>query len=87
MASLSEGRLFHFEILSISAAANDDDTKSWDETPIREAIQFWLCGACSLSMTLKMLAIGGLHLLPLEDEHLSTTAGPDPSKQLVEAMQ
>jgi len=64
MDSLSVGRLFHFEILSISVAADDCNKEDWDEVPHRETVQFWLCGSCSSSMTLQLKPIGGVHLLP-----------------------
>jgi len=64
MGSLSDGRLFHFEILSISVAANDDHKTDRDEIPSRDTVQFWLCGKCAETMTLAMKPIGGLHLLP-----------------------
>lgn len=62
----SEGRLFHFEILSISVAVDDSEKRDFDEVPHREGIHFWLCGNCAESMTLVLEPIGGLQLIPLE---------------------
>ena len=66
MGSLVDGRLFHFEILSICVSANDELKKDGDEIPNRNTMQFWLCGQCAETMTVAMKPIGGLHLLPLE---------------------
>src|SRR6202040_2277723 len=38
MAHFSEGRLFHFEILSISVTADDDKKRDFDEVPHREGV-------------------------------------------------
>jgi hypothetical protein len=66
LASFSDGRLFHFEILSISVSADDNKRESFDEVPHRAGVQFWLCGSCSATMTLAMEPVGGLRLVPLE---------------------
>jgi hypothetical protein len=41
-----EGRLFQFEIRSISIACEDNDT-SVPEVPSRQTARFWLCGKCA----------------------------------------
>ena len=64
--SFSEGRLFQFEIVSISVAASDDTTAPFDEKPERQAAQFWLCGHCASNMTLLLEPVKGLRLVPLE---------------------
>jgi hypothetical protein len=66
LTSLSEGRLFQFEITSISVSAVDDNSEKFDETPKRDAAHFWLCSQCASSMTLTIEPLGGLRLLPLE---------------------
>jgi hypothetical protein len=66
LESFSEGRLFHFEILSISVAVDDSEKRDFDEVPRREGIHFWLCGSCAAQMTLVLEPIGGLQLVPLE---------------------
>jgi hypothetical protein len=64
--SFSEGRLFQFEIVSISVAASDDTTAPFDEKPERQAAQFWLCGQCASNMTLLLEPVKGLRLVPLD---------------------
>ena len=66
LTSLSEGRLFQFEIVSISVSAVDDGTEKFDETPRRETAHFWLCSECASSMTLSIEPIGGLRLHSLD---------------------
>jgi hypothetical protein len=65
--SFAEGRLFQFEVISISVAASDDTTEPFDEKPERQTAQFWLCGACAASMTLTLEPMRGLKLVPLAD--------------------
>ena len=65
MTSLSEGRLFQFEIVSISVSATDEDLTEFDERPERETANFWLCGKCAESMTLSLDPSAGLRLSPL----------------------
>lgn len=66
LSSLAEGRLFQFEITSISISAVDDNTDQFDETPQRETAHFWLCSQCAATMTLALEPLGGLRVLPLE---------------------
>ena len=66
VTSLSEGRLYQFEIVSISISANDDNAVNPDETPQRETAHFWLCASCAKTMTLELEPLTGLRLLPLE---------------------
>ena len=49
--SFTEGRLFQFEIVSISLAASDDKSAPFDEKPQRETLHLWLCGQCASTMT------------------------------------
>lgn len=63
--SFAEGRLFQFEIVSISVSASDDMTEPFDEKPERTTAQFWLCGNCSGSMTLLLEPQKGLRLIPI----------------------
>lgn len=65
--SLADGRLFQFEIVSISLSANDDARDSFDEEPYSQTAQFWLCGHCAMSVTLVLEASMGLKILPLAD--------------------
>jgi len=66
LSSLSEGRLFQFEIVSISVSATDDSEQDFDETPSKETAHFWLCGECATTMALTLEPVNGLRLVPLE---------------------
>src|SRR5436190_4565448 len=63
--SFSEGRLFQFEVVSISVAASDDTTAPFDEKPERQTAHFWLCGRCADSMTLCLDPARGLRVIPI----------------------
>jgi len=65
LSSLSEGRLFQFEIVSISVSANDDEREPFDEKPRRQTAHYWLCGRCAGSMVLVLEPLPGLRLVPL----------------------
>jgi len=65
--TLSEGRLFQFEIVSISVSVVDDNKSDFDEIPSRQTVHFWLCGSCSASMTLAFEPLEGLRLIPQKD--------------------
>jgi hypothetical protein len=66
LSSLAEGRLFQFEITSISVSAVDENSDHFDETPQRETAHFWLCSQCASTMTLSLEPLGGLRVLPIE---------------------
>ena len=66
LSTFAEGRLFHFEIRSISVSADDRYRKADDEISNRETLQYWLCGSCSERMVLSMDALAGLQLVPAE---------------------
>lgn len=66
LTSLSEGRLFQFEIVSISVSAVDEGSEKIDENPQRDTAHFWLCSECASSMTLTLEPVGGLRLQPLD---------------------
>ena len=66
LASLSEGRLYQFEIVSISVSALDNHVEDFDEIPQRQIANFWLCGPCSSCLTLTLEPEDGLKLVPLE---------------------
>jgi hypothetical protein len=68
LTSLSEGRLFQFEIVSISVSATDDTSADFDETPRRETAHFWLCPQCAATMALTLEPASGLRLVPLESD-------------------
>jgi hypothetical protein len=66
--SFSEGRLFQFEVVSISLAASDESSAPFDEKPQRETIHFWLCGHCASTMSLVLEPARGLKLVSLEEQ-------------------
>lgn len=77
--SFSEGRLFQFEVVSISLAASDDTSAPFDEKPQRETVHFWLCGRCASNYTLVLEPARGVKLLAREHENSQATdraAGP-----------
>lgn len=63
-----EGRLFQFEVVSISLAANDEASAPFDEKPERETVVFWLCGACAPQFNLALEPAHGLRLIPLTQQ-------------------
>ena len=71
LRSLSEGRLFQFEVISISVAASDNAAAPFDEKPQRETAHFWLCGDCASNLTLVLEPARGLKLVPAQ-EHTAT---------------
>ena len=66
ISSLAEGRLYQFEITSISISAVDDHAGQFDEVPQKETAHFWLCSQCAASMTLSLEPLGGLKVVPLD---------------------
>lgn len=79
--SFAEGRLFQFEVVSISISASDESAEPFDEKPERQTAQFWLCGACASSMTLVLEPQKGLALVPLSrsgvEKHDKTEVSAD----------
>jgi hypothetical protein len=63
--SFSQGRLFQFEVVSISISASDDASAPFDEKPKSQTAQFWLCGNCAQNMTLVLEPAEGLKILPI----------------------
>ena len=74
--SFSEGRLYQFEIVSISIAANDSALNPFDEKPARQAAHCWLCGRCAASLDLQLEPLQGLRVVPLGN-------GPEPGENTV----
>ena len=66
--SFTEGRLFQFEVVSISLAASDETAAPFDEKPMRETAHFWLCGKCASSFNLVLEPARGLKLVSLSGE-------------------
>jgi hypothetical protein len=65
--SFSDGRLFQFEIVSISVAASDESSEPFDEKPERDIAHFWLCDDCASKMSLELDPRQGLRLIPLKN--------------------
>lgn len=65
--SFSEGRLFQFEVVSISLAASDENSAPFDEKPQRETVHFWLCGRCASVYTLVLEPARGLKLISVDE--------------------
>lgn len=65
--SFSEGRLFQFEVVSISVAASDDKSAPFDEKPQRQTLHLWLCGRCAAAMTLVLEPTRGVKVISLEE--------------------
>lgn len=72
--SFSEGRLFQFEVVSISLAATDENSAPFDEKPQRETVHFWLCGRCATGYTLVLEPARGLKLISVQE---ASTSAPD----------
>ena len=66
LRSFVEGRLFQFEVISISVAACDDARLPFDEKPKRQLSHFWLCGSCASSFAVTLEPTHGLKLIPLD---------------------
>jgi hypothetical protein len=65
--SFSEGRLFQFEVVSISVAASDEKCAPFDERPERQTMHLWLCGRCASSMTLVIEPAHGVKVVSLDE--------------------
>ena len=65
--SFAEGRLFQFEVISISVTANDAATTSFDEKPHKETAHCWLCGDCAATFTLVLEPMHGIRLISHEE--------------------
>jgi hypothetical protein len=63
--ALAEGRLFQFEVVSISLAVRDERAAPFDEKPQRKTVHFWLCGSCASTFTLVLEPARGLRLVSL----------------------
>jgi hypothetical protein len=63
--SFAEGRLFQFEVVSISVSATDETSSPFDEQPKSQTAQFWLCGRCAATLSLVLEPINGLKIVPL----------------------
>jgi len=70
--SFSEGRLFQFEVVSISVAASDEKCAPFDEHPLRQTLHLWLCGRCASTMTLVLEPARGVKVASLEERGKQT---------------
>jgi hypothetical protein len=66
--SFCDGRLFQFEIVAISVAANDDTSEPFDEKPERKITHCWLCDSCASKMSVTLDPMQGLRVVPREEE-------------------
>lgn len=66
LRSFAEGRLFQFEVVSISVAACDEARLPFDEKPRHQLSHFWLCGSCASSLCVTLEPLLGLKLVPLD---------------------
>jgi hypothetical protein len=77
--SFAEGRLFQFEVISISLAACDETAVPFDEKPQRETLHLWLCGRCASTMTLVLEPARGVKVISLEERNSEARErSPDP---------
>jgi hypothetical protein len=63
LLSFAEGRLFQFEVISISVTASHESAAPFDEKPHRETAHFWLCNDCASTFTLVLEPIHGIRLV------------------------
>jgi hypothetical protein len=66
--SFSDGRLFQFEVVSISVAASDENSAPFDERPERQTLHLWLCGRCASTMTIVLEPTRGVKVISLEEQ-------------------
>lgn len=85
--SFSEGRLFQFEVVSISLAASDEGSAPFDEKPQRETAHFWLCSRCASSMSLVLEPARGLKLVTHEEQSCGSSDHAGGSDDLLQAKQ
>lgn len=83
--SFAEGRLFQFEVVSISVSASDESSGPFDEKPSTQTAQFWLCLHCAASFRLVLDPASGLKILPIEIDGTELEGLPLASVRLREA--
>lgn len=72
--SFGDGRIFQFEIVSISISVSEDD---FHEEPQRQMVHFWLCTQCAADMTLILEPQHGLKLVNLRNKECVIGGIPD----------
>ncbi len=63
---LRDGRLFQFEVRALSPSRLEADEPAPKKRPLRQVWHYWLCGACSSTMTLQFDQSRGLKIKPLQ---------------------
>jgi hypothetical protein len=81
LRSFTEGRLFQFEVVSISVTASDDRQLPFDEKPKRQTSHFWLCGSCASSFSVTLEPLLGLKLIPLHALTCDSAGSGNPAPQ------
>ena len=65
---LRDGRIFQFEIRALmNTPADDSQEPVPKKKTLRQVWHYWLCGACSSTMTLQFDQLRGLKLKPLQN--------------------
>ena len=75
--SFSEGRLFQFEVNSISFSAEDGFCSRLETSPEKQTLHLWLCGSCAAGMTLILEPLQGIKLVPAGAASASVPDGND----------
>ena len=73
---LRDGRLFQFEVKALAANGSETASHPGKKTLSRQVWLYWLCGQCSVSMTLQFEGSAGLKVVPLPHTHLQYSAAP-----------
>ena len=69
---LRDGRLFQFEVRTVGLRGSNSEGQSQQKVPpTREVSHFWLCGQCSLAMTLTFDNVRGVIVIPLQSANES----------------
>lgn len=67
---LRDGRLFQFEVRALnSTPAGESTAAKAKKRPLRQVWHYWLCGACSSTMTLQFDQMRGLKITPLQHSY------------------
>ena len=83
--SFADGRLFQFEVVSISISASDESSEPFDERPSTQTAQFWLCQHCATNFRLVLDPASGLKIQPIEIDTAELNNLPLPGVNLGEA--
>ena len=83
--SFSEGRLFQFEVVSISVAASDEKSAPFDEHPERQTLHLWLCGRCASTMTLVLEPARGVKVASIAEQAKESKSVTNPGMDIPSA--